>query len=103
MLGIYLSGHPLDDYIDKFDSYNFTSEMIQSEQSDGEDISHEEDDDVQEIVYSSGITDGMNVSCGGIITEIKKVYTKNGNKEMCVLKIEDLYGNFEAMMFPAVY
>lgn len=103
VLGIYLSGHPLDDYIDKFNDFNFTSEMIKTEQSDVEEDFEDENDDVQEVVYSSGVTDGINVTCGGIITELKKVYTKNGNKEMCVLKMEDLYGDFDAMLFPAIY
>lgn len=103
VLGIYLSGHPLDAHIDKFDNYNFTSEMIRTEQNESEDLLEDEEQEGQEVVYSSGITDGMNVTCGGIVTEIKKVYTKNGNKEMGVIKVEDLYGTFEAMFFPTIY
>lgn len=103
VLGIYLSGHPLDDYIDYFDNFNLTSEMLQIEKAEANEVEADEDDEVQEVVFASGITDGMNVTCGGIVTEVKKVYTKNGNREMCVIKVEDLYGEFDCMFFPAVF
>ncbi len=103
VLGIYLSGHPLDDYLENFDSFNLTSEMLVADAGGQGDTDNAGEDDEEEVVYSSGITDGMNAICGGIISEIKKVYTKIGNKEMCILKIEDLYGTFECMLFPNVY
>lgn len=103
VLGIYLSGHPLDDYLENFDSFNLTSEMLVADAGGHGDTDNAGDDDEEEVVYSSGITDGMNAICGGIISEVKKVYTKIGNKEMCILKIEDLYGTFECMLFPNVY
>lgn len=100
VLGIYLSGHPLDDYLDKFDNYNFTSDMLESFVS-GEDT--EEDFEEEDVNFSSEISDGMNVSCGGIITEVKKLFTKVGNNEMCVIKVEDIYGEYECMFFPKMY
>ena len=103
VLGIYLSGHPLDDYMEYFDDFNFNSEMLKIEDGIDEDIDNIGEDVEEQVVYSSGITDGMSVTCGGIVSELKKVYTKNGNKEMCILKIEDLYGNFDCMMFPNCY
>lgn len=104
ILGIYLSGHPLDDYLEYFDSFNLTSEMLELEREDELEQNVDGDDsDEHEVVYASGVTDGMNVTCGGIVTEIKKVYTKNGNKEMCIVKLEDLYGTIELMLFPAIY
>ena len=103
VLGIYLSGHPLDDYLENFDSFNLTSEMLVADAGGQGDTDNAGEDGEEEVVYSSGITDGMNAICGGIISEVKKVYTKIGNKEMCILKIEDLYGTFECMLFPNVY
>ncbi|MBE7082598.1 MAG: DNA polymerase III subunit alpha, partial [Clostridiales bacterium] len=103
VLGIYLSGHPLDDYMDNFKDYNITSDMLVAETSEEENLDNAGEDGEQEVVYNSGITDGMFVTCGGIVQEIKKVYTKAGNKEMAILQLEDLYGNFEAMLFPAIY
>ncbi len=99
VLGIYLSGHPLDDYLEYFDDFNLTSDMLVSEQVE-QDSEISDSEEEQEEVFASGVTDGMNVTCGGIVTEIKKVYTKNGNKEMCILKLEDLYGTIELMLFP---
>ncbi len=103
VLGIYLSGHPLDDYMEYFDDFNLTSDMLKAEDNAEEDFDNAGEESDAEVVYSSGITDGMNVVCGGLVTEVKKVYTKVGNKEMCILKIEDLYGNFECMLFPNAF
>ena len=51
----------------------------------------------------SDLTDGMQVYTGGVLTEIKKLFTKVGNKPMAVVKIEDLYGSFEVMIFTKFY
>ena len=37
------------------------------------------------------------------IEEIKKIYTKVGNKEMAILRVEDLYGTYDVMVTPRVY
>ena len=42
--------------------------------------------------------DGQFVKFGGIITEIKKKYTKN-NTQMAFVTIEDLYGSIEVIVF----
>ena len=103
MLGIYLSGHPLDDYLDKYKDFNLTSDMLVPNEDVDSTYDEDDGDDKVELTYSSNITDGMSVTCGGIINSIKKVYTRNSNKEMAVLLIEDLYGTFETMLFPKVY
>lgn len=103
VLGIYLSGHPLDDYLEYYDNFNLTSDMLVSENAEdnGEDVPG--DEELENVTFASGITDGMSVTCGGIVSELKKVYTKNGNKEMCIVKLEDLYGTIELMLFPQIY
>lgn len=104
VLGIYLSGHPLDDYIDKYKDFNLTSDMLVSNDEEIEaEYDYNEDEEKEEIVYSSNISDGMSVVCGGIVSEVKKVYTRNSNKEMAIITIEDLYGNIDLMLFPNVY
>lgn len=50
-----------------------------------------------------GLTDGMEVTCGGIMVEIKKLYVKRDGKEMAFGVIEDLYGNIDLMFFPQSY
>ena len=52
---------------------------------------------------NSDLQDGMNVTCGGIVSDIHKMFTKNGNKPMAVISIEDLYGTFEVMLFNKIY
>jgi len=113
VLGIYLSGHPLDNYLEYYNNFNLTSDMIAFEASDEQGLDEEEhdmsgvengvDEDGEYMQDENSLQDGMNVTCGGIVTEIKKVFTKNGNKEMAIIKIEDLYGDFDCMMFPAIY
>ena len=100
--GIYLSGHPLDDYLDKYDSFNFTSDMFEGlgkeegmESEDGEFANEEMTFDEDQI------QDNQQVTCGGQIAEISKKLTKNGN--MCFLQVEDIYGIFEAIVFPKFF
>lgn len=100
VVGIYLSGHPLDDYLEKFDDFNLTSNMMQREESD---IEEPDDEGVNEGIEFDQIEDGQSVTCGGIIVEKKKIVTKNGNKEMAALVIEDIYGTFEAVAMPNIY
>ncbi|MFA5757872.1 MAG: DNA polymerase III subunit alpha [Clostridia bacterium] len=98
VVGVYISGHPLDDYLDKFKDYTLTAEMMVSSLGDdynGEGMSLEEE-------YPE-IKNEMPVTCGGIITEFKKTITKKGNREMGFGKIEDLEGNINIMLFPSTY
>ena len=46
--------------------------------------------------------DGQNIKYAGIITSIKKKYTKN-NKIMAFVTIEDLYGQAEVIVFENAY
>ena len=110
-VGIYLSGHPLDDYLKKYDSFNFTSDMIADLKVDPSDMQQSDDDDeggsysgmtdYGDEVQESNVKDGQQVTCGGIITSSKKMNTKSGN--MAILTIEDIYGTFEVMLFNKGY
>ncbi|MFA6860405.1 MAG: DNA polymerase III subunit alpha [Clostridia bacterium] len=99
IVGLYISGHPLDQFIDKMSSYNFDSRMLETEKEDEIDDQAQ----VEETTNEDSLADGTNVICGGIIVEIKKVLTRASKSEMAILTIEDLYGNFEAMLFPKQY
>ncbi|MGL4790342.1 MAG: OB-fold nucleic acid binding domain-containing protein, partial [Anaerotignaceae bacterium] len=48
------------------------------------------------------IIDGTRVKYGGIITEKTIKYTRNG-KVMCFLKVEDVHGGVEVIVFPNTY
>jgi DNA polymerase III alpha subunit len=45
----------------------------------------------------------MQVECGGVVSVIKKIMTKQGNKPMAIITVEDIYGEFDCMMFPKTY
>jgi len=100
VLGIYLSGHPLDNFLDEFNKFSFNSSMAPEEKgemdSDEEDFEEISDDE-------EGIKDGDIVECGGCIEEMKKLFTKVGNKEMSILKVEDLFGTFDVMVVPKIF
>ena len=65
----------------------------------------EEDDEIgyQEEEREEGIKHDDVVECGGSIEEVRKIFTKVGNKEMAILKMEDLYGTYDVMVVPNAY
>ncbi len=96
--GIYISGNPLDTYLPQMINYNFNSTMIQ----EGDDeASQSEENDQNEFV--SDLKDGAQVECGGIVSAVKRIMTKQGNKPMAIVTVEDIYGEFDCMMFPKTY
>lgn len=93
MLGLYISGHPLEDYREELDrNSTVTSEQIHA-------IGNEEGSINLEDMR---LTDGAGVSIAGIITQKKNKTTKNNNL-MAFVTLEDLYGTVELIVFPAVY
>ena len=91
MLGLYISGHPLEkmkDEIEQATNIN-TMKMLQ--------IIEEMDSGVQ-----TSFKDGSQVRYAGIVSSIKKKYTKN-NKIMAFVTIEDLYGQNEVIVFENCY
>ncbi|MGE5628068.1 MAG: DNA polymerase III subunit alpha [Solirubrobacterales bacterium] len=94
MTGLYLSGHPLDQYSTALK--NQTSINISEIVSSGT----LEDDEFVETV--SKVKDGDMVIVGGIISEISKKITKN-NANMAFIKLEDMTGSIEAVVFPKIF
>ncbi len=87
VLGIYLSGHPLEEYEERWrrNITNVTSDFIRDEET-GETV----------------VRDGDRVMIGGMIVGKTVKYTKN-NKTMAFLTIEDLYGTVEVIVWPGDY
>ncbi len=95
ILGIYISGHPLEKFRKQLHMQtNITT--IDLRKIDDEMNSQTEN------VEKSNFHDGQNVKYAGIITSIKKKYTKN-NKIMAFVTIEDLYGSAEIIVFEPAY
>lgn len=87
VLGIYLSGHPLERYrsvLERTISAK-TTDFLPDEETG------------QPWVY-----DGQKVIVGGMITDKTIKYTKN-NKVMAFLTVEDLVGTVEIVVFPRDY
>ena len=86
MLGIYISGHPLEK-IQKQIQENTNINTLQM-------INMKEENDLSK--------DGKQVKYAGIITSVKKKYTKN-NTIMAFVSVEDLYGVTEVIVFDSCY
>ena len=103
MLNLYLSGHPLDEYRDKYAEESFTLNEIKPI-LDAERIT----DDMEEDVEDSDVTaliqeyDKKTVTLGGMITDIRIRVTKS-NKSMAVVRLEDLHSSIDLVFFPAMY
>ena len=85
--GVYITGHPLDDYRDVLGTLDFST-------ADLEDIEEREDHGME--------LDGRAVNMGGILTEVKGKATKKG-AYMGFVTLEDLTGQIECLVFPKVY
>ncbi|MFA6485269.1 MAG: DNA polymerase III subunit alpha [Parcubacteria group bacterium] len=77
LLGLYISDHPVKDYQDYF---NKVATNIRN-------------------INQSSV--GQNVSVGGIISKIKKIYTKS-QQMMCFVTIESVDSSIELLVFPKV-
>ena len=87
VLGIYLSGHPLEKY------RSIMEKMISART-----IDFQPDDETG----IPKVYDGQKVIIGGMITEKTIKYTRN-NKVMAFLTVEDLMGTVEIVVFPRDY
>ena len=91
MLGLYVSGHPLDEYKD----YILKNSSVTSKKLN--DIIDSNEFDTEKNEYDSKL-----VTICGMITEIRKLTTRS-NKQMLFAKVDDLYGSIEAVIFPNIY
>ena len=100
MLGIYISGHPLEKLRNQIE--NQTNINTIQLRKIAEQMSSKVNDETMNTNEKLKFTDGQKVKYAGIITSIKKKYTKN-NKIMAFVTIEDLYGVAEVLVFENAY
>ena len=100
MLGIYISGHPLAKLKDQIEKQT-TINTLQLRQIDEQNNTESSFDEMMSSEKPQFV-DGQKVKYAGIITSIKKKYTKN-NKIMAFVTIEDLYGSAEIIVFENAY
>lgn len=88
MIGLYISGHPIDDFEEIIDYHTIYS--------------------ISEVIRDSGeemesdFSDGQTISLGGIISKVNIKTTKR-NDIMAFIQIEDKASNIECVIFPKVY
>lgn len=80
--GLFLSGHPLDNYKSVISFYDVM--------------------DIAKIHSSRNLKDGSIVKIAGIITSIKEISTKTGDK-MAFVQFEDYTATIEVVIFPNVF
>jgi DNA polymerase-3 subunit alpha len=87
VLGIYLSGHPLEEYMGKIKKNvtHITSDFVRDEETG-----------------AVKVQDNAHVIVGGLIAEKTIKFTRN-NKAMAFITIEDLTGTVEVIIFPKDY
>lgn len=87
VLGIYLSGHPLEEYMEKMKK-NVTRQAI--------DFVWEDE------TGTIKVQDNEHAVIGGLISEKTVKFTRN-NQQMAFLTVEDLTGAVEVIVFPKIY
>lgn len=94
MLGLYVSGHPLEKFKELTDKL-FTVTSFDLKTDD------EAQTDSEAIVVGKKLYDGMEVVTGGLVAA-KTVKTTRNNKVMAFITIEDLFGTMEVIVFPNI-
>jgi DNA polymerase-3 subunit alpha len=79
LLGLYISGHPLDRLREKLESRNMNIKKLKEE-----------------------VGNGVPVTVAGIIEVVRQVVTKN-NERMAFLKVADLTDSIEVVAFPSTF
>jgi len=83
LLGLYISGHPLDRIREKLEKRDINIKKIKEGKE-------------------NNVGNGMQVTIAGIIETVRQVITKN-NERMAFLKIADLTDSIEAVCFPSIF
>lgn len=86
IIGMYVSGHPLDEYLDMMKTRvtAYTGDFV-----------YEEEEEMR-------LLDQQEVTLGGVISGMVIKQTRN-NQDMAFVTLEDMVGNVEVVVFPKVY
>lgn len=91
-LGMFVSGHPLDEYKEYITKNSNVNTMSLNDNNDENSEYSEKKEDY----------DNKTVSICGIISYVKLLTTKSA-KQMMFATLEDMYGSIELVIFPTVY
>lgn len=87
VLGVYVSGHPLEEYQEIWEKHITAKTAEFMLQDEGEEVA---------------VEDNSRATIGGMIADKTIKYTKD-NKVMAFLRVEDLVGSVEVIVFPKSY
>lgn len=102
VLGFYISGHPLDEFVELIKNLvSLESSQLRPEEDSSLDSSPDLED--QALTTSSlEVKDKQEVTMAGIVLNKQEHLTKNNDK-MAFLTMEDLEGSYEVVVFPKLF
>ncbi len=100
--GVYLSGHPLDDYADRIQKFTLNSSMLSTGGDDEMIDANNGTAYENQMDNIHGLKDGDVVTCGGVIVSTRLHTAKNGAR-MAFASVEDMLGPIDIVLFPKVY
>ncbi|EKQ50404.1 MULTISPECIES: DNA polymerase III subunit alpha [unclassified Clostridium] len=102
MTGLYITGHPLDDYAQslKMQTTNEISKIFLVQETLDETMENDMGD-ITMFNRQDSLQDNDRVILGGILTGVNQKVTRN-NSIMAFLKLEDLSGTIEVIVFPKI-
>ncbi|MGN1060126.1 MAG: DNA polymerase III subunit alpha, partial [Candidatus Coproplasma sp.] len=92
VLGVYVSGHPFEKYMSAFNDCSFNCSYL---------TDYMEDEDGNRTY--NRISDGMQITMGGIISAIRRTTTKSTGAPMAFVTMEDVYGSIDCVAFPSAF
>lgn len=92
MLGVYISGHPLDKIRNKIENLTNISTLNIIKMNE----------ELEEFGLTKDFKDGQSVKFVGVISRVTKKFTRK-NTTMAFVTLEDFYGSVETIIFDSVY
>lgn len=98
VLGVYVSGHPLEEYADQLKSKVtcVSTDLYNTDEEDEEDTLAQNDTDKK-------IQDGQSVVIGGIVEGLERKFSKRNGDSYATARVEDLEGTIDCMIWHRTY
>ena len=103
VLGMYVSGHPLDDYKARKGEFNFDTSMIYYAEDSAENTYDDEEVEDEQQMKVDTSWSGKQVSLGCIVSSYEKKMSKNNGQKFAVGTLEDKMGAISFSMYARAY
>jgi DNA-directed DNA polymerase III (polc) len=105
VLGMYVTGHPLNSYRAELKRFNFNTGMLKVVENDDDNdtsiLSGDEEIGFKTVNYDTSLN-GKKIQIGGVINEFERRFTKKGDS-MGTGVIEDLYGQIGFVLYSRTF